>query len=65
MTETAAALAGYTHKVMGDSTEYTLELYVKPDADLDDRFPAICAETGDRLSVNGWLFVWAPLDLAA
>lgn len=35
---------------------YDLTLWVRPDVDLDSTFEAICDVTGDRLSVNGWLF---------
>lgn len=34
---------------------YSLELEVADDVDLDDRFPATCLETGDRLMINGWM----------
>lgn len=34
---------------------YSLEVDVADDVDLDDRFPAVCAESGDRLFINGWM----------
>lgn len=33
---------------------YDLDLTVADDVDLDDRFPAVCNETGEKLWVNGW-----------
>jgi TusA-related sulfurtransferase len=47
---------GHTLKVVCDSSEATLEGWIKPDANLDGRFTLVCAETGERLTVNGWLF---------
>jgi hypothetical protein len=38
---------------------YDLTVWVKADADLDDQFEAICDDTGERLSINGWLFSFA------
>lgn len=35
---------------------YDLTVWIKADADLDGTFDAICDLTGERLSVNGWLF---------
>lgn len=34
--------------------ESDFDAWCHPDADLDDRFPAICGETGELLQVNGW-----------
>ena len=38
---------------------YDLTVWVKADANLDDQFEAICDDTGERLSINGWLFSFA------
>jgi hypothetical protein len=50
---------GYTKHVLlmsGVGGCYDLELLVKPDADLDSRFSAFDLDTGEMLTVNGWLF---------
>ncbi len=61
-----ALIEGFTLWLMAYSAEYTLELYVKPDAALGGRFTAICGYTGETLRVNGWLFdIDTALDLAA
>ena len=50
-----------------NNQEFTLEIYatagchdlhlmVRPDDDLDDRFDAICKDTGETLWLNGWNF---------
>ena len=50
-----AALIGFTRKIWVSDGSTDLTLYVHPDADLDGRFKAICADEGDMLAVNGWL----------
>jgi hypothetical protein len=47
---------GFTRLVQvecGDGTE--LDLAVAPDCDFDGRFRGLCLETGELLSVSGWL----------
>jgi hypothetical protein len=44
------------------SSEVDLDLAYPAGADLDGRFDATCLDTGDRLQVNGWLFVREPAD---
>jgi hypothetical protein len=39
---------------------HTLELLIKPDADLDGTFPAFDRGENEMLSVNGWLFSISP-----
>lgn len=34
---------------------YTLDVTFSADADLDGTFSAVCNDTGDKLSINGWL----------
>lgn len=34
---------------------HILDVTVAGDVDLDDRFPARCNDTGERLWINGWL----------
>lgn len=38
------------------SSHYDLEGEVADDADFDGVFELLCADTGERLRVNGWLF---------
>jgi hypothetical protein len=54
--ETSARAAGYTRAIVADSSHHTLNLLVKPDADLDGTFPAFCRDENEMLTVNGWLF---------
>lgn len=35
---------------------HDLTVFLPDDVDFDDRFQATCAETGDLLDVNGWLY---------
>jgi hypothetical protein len=58
MTEEAARSAGFEVAMFGSSSMYDLDLLVKADTDLDDAFDAFCVDTGELLSVNGWLFLW-------
>lgn len=34
---------------------YSLNVEVADDVELDDRFPALCLDTGEQLQINGWL----------
>lgn len=52
----AAMAKGYTHHVSAESDEYTLDLLVKPDADMDGSFRAFDLGECEWLKVNGWLF---------
>ncbi|HZZ69733.1 MAG TPA: hypothetical protein VFE18_16290 [Phenylobacterium sp.] len=51
---TRAALKGFTVPVFIEASVYDIEAFAKPDTDYDDRFRAICAETGDTLVFEGW-----------
>lgn len=50
-----------TRDVLADGGPYTLELRIPVDADLDGTFMAVCLETGETLSINGWLFTFEDL----
>jgi len=56
----AAIAAGFTKPVIADSSMHTLELLIKPDADLDGTFAAYDRGESEMLSVNGWLFSISP-----
>lgn len=56
MTDNVAVLQGFTKEVTADSSEYTLFLLVKPDADFDGRFKAWDIDEQEFIAVNGWLF---------
>jgi hypothetical protein len=60
-----ARIEGFTVEIALSSAECDLVVYVKPGTDLDGRFRAICAETGDTLTVNGWLFTVDAFDFLA
>ena len=62
MPEADAIAAGFTRKVSAEHPNYSLDLLVKPDADLDGTFEAYCRDEGDIIDVNGWLFVIEPED---
>jgi hypothetical protein len=34
-----------------------LTVWVRPDTDLDSRFEGVCDISGERLAINGWMFV--------
>lgn len=53
-----ALAKGYTRRITADSSEYTLDLLVNPEADLDGRFKAFCMDELEWLKVNGWLFTF-------
>ena len=55
--EQLASERGHDRRGQFTSSEYDLELAYAADADLGDQFDATCMETGERLQVNGWLFV--------
>lgn len=42
-------------RVIINSGMFTLDLTVADDVDFDDRFKAVCNDTGEALFVNGWL----------
>lgn len=46
----------FTNLIDLTSGAVDLTVWVKPGADLDGRFDAICDLTGERLWVNGWMF---------
>lgn len=54
--ETSAIAAGYTKAVIAESSQHTLELLIKPDADLDGTFEAYDRSESEMLFVNGWMF---------
>ena len=56
--------ANATRHIFAESDFHTLELFVRSDADLDDTFTATCADTGETLRVNGWLFSITDADSA-
>ena len=47
---------GYSLAIYLSGDGVDLDVYVKPDTDLDCRFRAICAETGEALRIDGWRF---------
>ena len=47
---------GFTYAVFTENGAYTLELLVKPDADLDGDFIAYDLDCNEFIKVNGWLF---------
>ncbi|WP_103727308.1 hypothetical protein [Novosphingobium sp. HII-3] len=60
-TETGAIAAGYTSAVIADCSMHTLELLIKPDANLDSRFRAYDRNEGEMITVNGWMFSISPM----
>jgi hypothetical protein len=58
--EAPAIAAGFAKPVIADSSMHTLELLIKPDADLDGTFAAYDHGESEMLSVNGWLFSISP-----
>lgn len=54
--EASARERGYTQAIMASGGCYDLELLIKPDTDLDDRFTAFDVDNGEYLAINGWLF---------
>ena len=56
MTDNIATLDGFTREVIAGGGMYTLELLVRPGADLDGRFRAWDMNEQEFITVNGWLF---------
>lgn len=58
MSDNTALLAGFTKPILAFSQngEYELNLWVHPDADLEDRFKAYDRDECEFIIVNGWLF---------
>lgn len=57
MSDNTAILNGYTREIIADSgLDYTLHLFVKPDADLDGSFKAYDADECEWVRVSGWNF---------
>lgn len=52
-----AAERGHTETGHFTSSDNDLSLAFAAGADLDGRFDATCLDTGERLAVNGWLYV--------
>jgi hypothetical protein len=52
-----AKAKGYTRPVFATGDGYDLELWVKPDVDLDGTFRAYDEDEDEWVKVNGWLFV--------
>lgn len=47
----------FSHLIHLTAGHCDLTVWVRPDTDLDSRFEAICDISGERLSINGWMFV--------
>ena len=62
MSDNTAILAGFTKEVMAYSSEHELHLFVKPDADLGERFKAYDADECEFIYVNGWNFSFITID---
>lgn len=54
--ELNAAANGFTRRVELTSWTVDLNVWVAPETDLETAFAAICDDTGESLTVNGWLF---------
>lgn len=48
--------AEFSHLIDISNGTYDLTLWVRPDFDIDSQFDAICDDTGERLTINGWFF---------
>tara|TARA_B110000259_G_scaffold136227_1_gene153425 strand:- start:851 stop:1024 length:174 start_codon:yes stop_codon:yes gene_type:complete len=46
----------FTLEIYATAGCHDLHLMVRPDDNLDDRFDAICQDTGETLWLNGWNF---------
>lgn len=55
----------FTRLIDLTSTTHDLTVWVRPDADLDGTFEAVCDLTGETLSINGWLFEVSEADAEA
>lgn len=62
--EERARLNGMTRRLIADCGQHCLELFVSPHADLDGTFPAVDADDGVMLTVNGWLWSFEDYDVA-
>lgn len=54
--QSLAAMGGRTRLIAMSCLTHDLVLWIAPNEDLDGAFWANCAETGDALQVNGWMF---------
>jgi hypothetical protein len=45
---------GFFQQIEVSGGAYDFTAWCSPDADLDDRFPAICGETGEAIRIDGW-----------
>jgi hypothetical protein len=45
-------------KYLASCSQYDLVIQVDFNANLDSTFEAVCLDTGDILSINGWLFTF-------
>lgn len=52
--QSQAAAKGFVVEVFIEAGLSDLEGWARPNTDYDERFPIICADTGDTLMVNGW-----------
>lgn len=55
MTDNIAVLDGYTEQVYAEYQGVILNLLVKPDTDLSDRFKAWDMDYQEWLHINGWV----------
>ena len=53
-----AEARGFTKRICTSTDFHNLDLMVRPDADLDGSFTAVCLDTGHTLRVNGWLHTY-------
>lgn len=58
LTEAQALERGFTEAIIGESIHHTLDLPVRPDADLDGCFLAFDRAEGEWLSVRGGNFAF-------
>lgn len=56
--DNSAAQEGFTRAVHASAGAIDLFLFVRPDADLDDRFKAWDTDAQCFIYVNGWLFTF-------
>ena len=56
MHQQTAAARGHTQPILAESTDYDLDGWIAPEAELDGIFEMTCSDTGDLLEVRGWLF---------
>ncbi|WP_375188451.1 hypothetical protein [Sphingobium yanoikuyae] len=60
-----AKMTGYTRHVIADCTQYTMELLIRPDADLDGTVRAFDLDANSYLTLNGWLWTFEDAEPAA